>query len=180
MIKKISMLAVAAAAVSLALTGCVKAPATPVSPNLTGTWDFNPRPVIAMIDGSSVTVTVGDGTFPLGADELAAVYQIDVTGTLTEDAEEMTFTLMLAGDDPIGVTLAPTVPPDIRPLMATAAQGVIQGIIEAAQGGTVMIDLNTDADPDIMTVSGSFISALLGAAGEMPPPMSLVATRVIK
>ena len=108
MIKKISLLAVTAAAIALALTSCVKAPVSPVTPSLTGTWSFAPLPVAAMIDGSAVTVTVGTGQVPISADPLLAkITQVVVTGTLTEDAEENTFTLMLAGDNPITVMLVP-------------------------------------------------------------------------
>ena len=182
MFKKISLLAVTAAAVALALTSCVKAPVSGLldTKGLDGSWSFAPRPVMAVIDGTSVTVTVGDGTMALGqGNELASVTKIVVTSTLTEDAEEMTFTLMLAGDDPIMVTLA-GVPPALEPAVSTAAKGVIKGMIKAAQDGTVMIDLDSDADPDVMTVSGSFIGALLAAAGEQPPPTSLMATRIIE
>ena len=180
MIKKISMLAVMAAAIALVLAGCVKAPATPVSPNLAGTWSFAPMPVVAMIHGNAVTVTVGDGTAAVGMDELAAVTQIVVSGTLAEDEEENTFMLTLAeGDDAIMVTLAPTVPATLAPAVTSAATGAIKGMIVAAQGGTVMIDLDSEADPDTMIVSGSFIDALLTAAGLPVPPTGLMATRVI-
>ena len=178
MIKKISLLAVTAAAIALALTSCVKAPVSPVTPSLTGTWSFAPLPVAAMINGSAVTVTVGNGQVPISADPLLAkITQVVVTGTLTEDAEENTFTLMLAGDNPITVMLVPTIPAEDQAAQQTVAVAAITTIIEAAQDGTVMIALDTTG-VDTMTVTGSFIDALLVAAGMEPPAMGLTAIRV--
>jgi len=183
MIKKISMLAVAAAAVSLALTGCVKAPVTGLldTKGLDGSWSFAPHPVEAEIEGTSVTVTVGTGMAPISMHEdLAAVTKVVVMGTLTEDAEENTFTLMLAEGDSIMVTLAPTVPPAFASAATKVAAGAVKTMVEAAQGETVMITLNSDADPDTLVVQGSFIEALLMAAGADASPMGLMATRIIE
>ena len=182
MIKKISMLAVAAAAVSLALTGCVKAPATPVSPNLVGTWDFMPTPVVAVIEKSEgasrkVMVTVDTTQGPIADPNLAAVTQVVVSGTLTENAEEMTFTLT---SDAVMVDVSPTVAPQYRSVVKTVAEQAIATMIDTAikaTGGAVMIDLNVDANPDTLTVQGSFIEALLNALGVPPSPMGLMATR---
>ena len=177
MIKKISLLAVTAAAIALALTSCVKAPVSPVTPSLTGTWSFASLPVAAMIDGSAVTVTVGNGQVPISADpRLAKITQVVVTGTLTEDAEENTFTLMLAGDNPITVMLVP-IAAEHQVAEQTVAVAAIETIIKAAQAGTVMIALDTSG-VDTMTVTGSFIDALLVAAGMEPPAMGLTAIRV--
>ena len=100
-----------------------------------------------------------------------------MTGTLTEDAEENTFTLMLAGDNPITVMLVPTIPAEDQAAQQTVAVAAITTIIEAAQDGTVMIALDTTG-VDTMTVTGSFIDALLVAAGMEPPAMGLTAIRV--
>ena len=179
MIKKISMLAVTAAAFAVVLAGCVKAPATPVTPSLQGTWQFQMLPVQATIAGESVTVIVGDGMMPISADpKFAKITQVVVMGTLTEDAEEMTFSLMLAGDDAIAVTLLANIPPAHLAAETIVAQQAIEAVITAAQGGTVMIDLDTSVMPDTMTVTGSFIDALLTAAGAMLPEGGLTAIRI--
>ena len=184
MIKKISMLAVMAAAIALVLTGCVKAPVSGLldTKGLDGSWDFDPHPVEAEIDGTSVTVTVGTGMASISPmnEDLAAVTQVVVMGTLTEDAEKNTFTLMLAEGDSIMVMLAPTVPPAFEGAATKVAVGAVKAMVEAAQGETVMITLNSDADPDTMVVQGSFIEALLMAAGAPPAPMGLMATRIIE
>ena len=178
MIKKISLLAVTAAAIALALTSCVKAPATPVTPSLTGTWSFAPLPVVAMIDGSAVTVTVGNGQVAISQDpNLDDITQVVVSVTLTENAEEMTFTLQLAGDDAIMVSLVPTVLAADAPVVAAIATGVIEGMIKEAQNGVVMIALDTTG-VDTMTVTGSFVDALLTAIEVPVPPEGLTAIRV--
>lgn len=181
MIKKISMLAVTAAAFAVVLTGCVKAPATPVTPSLQGTWQFQMLPVQATIAGQSVTVTVGDGMMTISSvddPKFGKITQVVVMGTLTEDAEEMTFSLMLAGDDAIAVTLLAAIPPAHLAAETIVAQQAIEAVITAAQGGTVMIDLDTSTMPDTMTVTGSFIDELLTAAGAMVPPGGLTAERI--
>ena len=133
---------------------------------LDGSWSFAPYPVEAEIEGTSVTVTVGTGMAPISMHEdLAAVTKVVVMGTLTEDAEENTFTLMLAEGDAIMVTLAPTVPPAFASAATKVAAGAVKTMVEAAQGKAVMITLNSDADPDTLVVQGSFIDALLMAAG---------------
>ena len=182
MIKKISMLAVLAAAIALVLTGCVKAPASPIAGSLTGTWQFQhvPVTVTAVIDGTSVTVTVDDEGMPISKDQtFAKIISVVVEGTLTEDAEEMTFSLTLAEDeDAISVHLLPTIPLDYRPAEQIVAENAIKAVIAAAQGETVMIDLDTSPAIDTMTVTGSFIDALLMAAGMPVPPGGLTAIRI--
>ncbi len=181
--KKISMLAVLAAAIALVLTGCVKAPASPIAGSLTGTWQFQHVPVTvtvtAVIVGTSVTVTVDAGGMPISADpKFAKITKVDVIGTLTEDAEEMTFSLTLAEDNPITVDLLTTIPADYEPAERTVAVQAIKEVIAAAQGETVMIDLDTSPAIDTMTVTGSFIDALLMAAGMPVPPGGLKAIRI--
>ena len=185
MIKKISMLAVLAAAIALVLAGCVKAPASPVAGSLTGTWKFQDLPVGAMIgptadDGSApVTVTVGDGTLPISKDpRFAKITKVVVMCTLTEDAEEMTFSLTLAGADPISVMLVPTISPDSLGAEETVHKAAVRTVIEAAQGGTVTIALDTSG-VDTMTVSGSFIDTLIQQATGAPMPAGgLTAIRI--
>ena len=182
MFKKISLLAVTAAALAFALTSCVKAPVSPVAPSLTGMWSFAGLPVAttATIDGNDVTVTVGNGLLPISMKEpYAVVTQVVVKGTLAEDAEEMTFTLTLAtGDDPVVVSVHESVPPASRAQSAALAAGVVEGLIKTAQDGVVMIALDSAADPDTMTVTGSFIDALLTEI-ELPiPATGLMATRI--
>ncbi len=181
MIKKISMLAVLAAAIALVLTGCVKAPASPITGSLTGTWQFQhvPVPVTAVIDGTSVKVTVAAGGMPISTDpRFDKIIRVEVTGTLTEDAEEMTFSLTLAGANAISVDLLPTIPADYRTAESIVAKQAIEAVIAAAQGETVMIDLDTSPAVDTMTVTGSFIDALLTAAGAPVPPGGLTAIRI--
>ena len=64
MTKKISFFVVTVAAVTLVLSGCGKGPAPDMDdmemPSLDGTWVF--AGFSAMIEGTAVTVTVGDGT----------------------------------------------------------------------------------------------------------------------
>lgn len=189
MFKKISLLAVTAAAVALALTSCVKAPVSGLldTKGLDGSWRFGPSLTLpahleAEIQGDSVTVTVGNGMMPLGEQPgLSDVTQAVVKGTLAEDAEEMTFTLTLAsGADAINVMLRDGIAPDVQLQVRTFAVGAIKGMIESAHGETVMITLNSDADPDTLVVQGSFIDSLLMAAGLPASPMGLMATRIIE
>ncbi|MDD9987378.1 MAG: hypothetical protein OXQ31_13970 [Spirochaetaceae bacterium] len=186
MFKKISLLAVTAAAVALALTSCVKAPVSGLldTKGLDGSWRFGPSLTIpvaleAEVKGTSVTVTIGTGMAPISMHEdLAAVTKLVVVGTLTEDAEENTFTLMLAEGDSIMAMVA--VPDAFKHATETVAEAAVKTMVEAAQKGTVMITLNSDEDPDTLVVQGSFIEALLTASGLPPAPMGLMATRIIE
>ena len=183
MFKKISLLAVTAAAVALALTSCVKAPVSGLldTKGLDGSWKFDKfdtYPVEADIKGTSVKVKVTVGKTP--HEDLAAVTMVVVMGTLTEDAVEKTFTLMLAEGDSIMVTPASTVPPDFTSATTKVAVAAVKRTVEAAQNGTVMITLDSDADPDTLVVRGSFIDALLTASGLEPSPKGLMAKRIIE
>ena len=182
MIKKISLLAVTVAAITLALTSCVKAPVAGLldTKSLDGTWQFDNLPVRAVIVGPAVTVTVGTGMVPISEDpRLIKVTLVTVKGTLTEDAEENTFMLTLAsGDDAIDVMLAGDVAPVDQLAHRALARGVIEGMIKEAQEETVMITL-TPGDVYTMVVQGSFIDALLVAAGLPSSPMGLPATRIV-
>ena len=73
-----------------------------------------------------------------------------------------TYKLALAeGDDAISVTLAPGVPPALE----AVAIGVIKTLIEDAQDG----DVDITVSDDMMTVKGSFLSALAQALGTPVP-----------
>ena len=111
-----------AVAVAIALTSCVKAPVSPQIQNLTATTGY---PVVAMIDGADVTVTVGDGVTPIQGLELAT--PVVVMGTLAEDAEEMTYTLRLAGDNAVVVTPTPTGQPQVTAVVARQLASEIAG-----------------------------------------------------
>ena len=86
-------------------------------------------------------VTVDTTQAPIADQSLAAVTQVRVSGTPTEDAEEMTFTLT---SDEVMVSLGPSVAPPYIPAVTKLAE---------------------DANPDKLTVQGSFIEALLKAIG---------------
>ena len=179
MFKKISLLALTSAALAFALTSCVQAPVSPVAPSLAGMWSFAGLPVAttATIDGNDVTVTVGNGLSPISMKEAyAAVTQVVVKGTLAEDAEENTFMLTLAdADDAVVVSVHASV---TLPALAKTVAAGIKTLITAAQGGVVMIALDSAADPDTMTVTGSFVDALLTEI-ELPiPATGLMATRI--
>ena len=175
MIKKISMLAVTAAAFAVVLAGCVKAPATPVTPSLQGTWSFAPAfpNVTATIDGADVMVTaliVPGTTNPA----LASVTKVEVDATLHEDAEEMTFKLTV---DDIAVS-AEALTGQARGDREAVAKGVIQTMLAAVQDQEFMINLDTSIQPDQMTLTGSFIVALLDGLGAMVPEGGLTAIRI--
>ena len=134
-------------------------------PSLDGTWVF--AVFSAMIDGTAVTVMVGDGMSGLSTDPAspyAAVTQIVVKGTLGVEGTAYKLTLS-EEDDPITVT------PDAA--QATVVP-VLKGVIETAQAGDVMITVDEDADPDTITVTGSFLDALLGAFDMQVPEGGLV------
>lgn len=186
MFKKISLLAVTAAAVALALTSCVKAPVSGLldTKGLDGSWRFGPSATLpaaveAEIKGTLVTVTIGTGMAPISTHEdLATVTKLVVMGTLTEDAEEETFTLMLAEGDSIMVMV--DVPDAHKNATTKVAVAAVKAMVEAAQKETVMITLNSDDDPDTLVVQGSFIEELLAASGLPPASMGLMATRIIE
>ena len=177
MIKKISMLAVVAAAIALVLTGCVKAPASPVTGSLAGTWSFAPYPVTATITGNAVMVTAHippDTTDP----RFGSVTQVVVNATLHEDAEEMTFKLTLA-DGPAAIVpmVAPGLSPQARDDRLVVVTAAIKTLVEAVQDKEFMLTLDTSGD-DTMILTGSFIVALLTELGATVPAGGLTAVRV--
>lgn len=181
MIKKISMLAVLAAAFAVVLAGCVKAPASPITGSLEGTWSFEPFPVSATITGNAVmvTATIVPGTTDPTDTRFASVTQLVVNATLTEDAEEETFTLTLVdGDTAVIPMLTPGLSPQAHADRLVIVSTAIRTMIEGIQDKTFMIKLDTSGEPDTMTLTGSFIVALLTELGAMVPPDGLPASRV--
>lgn len=176
MLRKISLLAVTATAISLALTACVKAPSPSLTGSINGTWSFAPSPVMATIEGTRVTLTADIP--PRHPDpRFATISRVVVIGILEE--EETTFKLTLTeGDDAIVVTLVDDVPAQEQPTQRTLATAVIRTAIEAAQDESFMLTLDTSDDVDTLTVKGSFITTLLTELGETVPEGGPTATRV--
>lgn len=128
----------------------------PTAPSLDGTWVFTG--FVAMIAGESVTVTVGDGMTSIapGDPTYGGLTQIVAKGTLTVDGMAYKLTLSEEAD-------AITVMPEAAgPLVVPG----LQGLIQTAQTGPVMITVDADADPNTITVTGSFIVALASALGQ--------------
>ena len=175
MTKKISFFVVTIAAVTLVLSGCSRGLAPDMDddmemPSLDGTWVF--AGFSAMIDGAAVTVTVGDGMSGLSTDPAspyAAVTQIVVKGTL--GVEGTAYKLTLSEEDDAITVMVTDAAPTGADLVAAAA---IQTLIMPAPDGDVMITVDEDADPDTITVTGSFLDTLLDAFGMQVPEGGLV------
>lgn len=158
------LVAAMAMAIALVIGACESTTPTPAAPSLDGTWVF--AGFTATIAGEDVTVTVGDGTMPLSTDptsHYALVTQIVVKGVLAPDG--MAYKLTLSEEaDAITVTAVQGAPPGTDAQAAAIVSGLIM-TAQAAQTGPVMITVDTDADPDTLTVAGSFIVALASALG---------------
>ena len=117
-----------------------------------------------MIDGTAVTVTVGDGMSPLPTTDptYAAVTQIVAKGNLAPEGTAYKLTLAEGDEAAITVTLSDAVPEAQRPVAQIAAKAAIRTLIMAAQDGDVTITVDEAADPDTMTVMGSFLDTLVG------------------
>ena len=181
MTKKISYYVVTAAAVALVLSGCGRGLAPDMddmdmAPSLDGEWHFASHRFVAMIDGMSVMVTVGDGMTPLVTTNptYAVVTQIVAKGNLALEGTAYKLTLA-EGDDAIEIMLSSALPPGIDPAIATVvAKTTVRTLIEDAQNGDVMITVDEDADPATMTVMGSFLDSLLNELGMQVPEGGLV------
>ena len=174
---RVSLFVVTAAAIALVLTGCGRGPATdtmteqppaeeqPMAPSIDGTWVFTGfTAVIAVPD---VTVTVGNGTDPLGDQLLSNITQVVAKGTLTMSGTAYRLTLA-EGDDAITVTLAPGVP-DAAKIVAIET---IRTLIRGAQDGD--LDITVSDDMTMITVKGSFLGNLGEALGMPVPEEGLV------
>ena len=163
--QKISLFVVTAAAVALVLSGCSRGPGTddmempdeqPTMPSLDGTWYF--AAAVVEVEAGAFTVTAGDGTVALGTEgHFAMITMVVVKGTIA--AQDGAYMLTVGTDaDSVDLTFAPTVP--------EAAQGtataVVTGLLMTADDAPVMVDIDAEADPVTMTVTGSFITTLLG------------------
>ena len=159
MVSRVALLVVFAAAIGLTLTGCGGGPGTDkMTEPIDGTWVFDG--FSAEIAVPDVTVTVGDGMQPLGADLLANVVQIVAKGKLTA-VEGTTYKLALAEGDAISVTPASDAPLDLE----KAAIAFLESSIAAAQDG----DVDITVSDDMITVHGSFLDELAKAlSGEVP------------
>jgi hypothetical protein len=170
MTKKISFFVVTVAAVTLVLSGCGNGPGMDdmEMPSLDGTWVF--AGFSAMIDGTAVTVTVGDGTMPLVPTDpvYGGVTQIVAKGALSMGETAYKLTLAEA-DDAIIVMLFPGVA-EMHPTAEAVAIGAIKTLIEPAQAGEVDIKV----EDDVMTVKGSFLDMLVGALGMQVPEAGLM------
>ena len=161
--KTTSLAAATVVAIALVLSACESTTSTPAAPSFNGTWVFTG--FAATIDGEDVTVTVGDGTMPLSMDPtsvLAAVTQIVVKGVLAMDGTKLTLS---EETDAITVTAVPGVPPGTDAQAAIFIKEVITAA-QTAQAGAVTITVNAEADPNTITVGGSFIVALASALGQ--------------
>jgi hypothetical protein len=150
--KKISLFVVTAAAVALVLSGCSRGPGTDdmeMMPSLDGTWVFDGFQ--AIIDGTAVEVTVGNGVDPLPTANpaYAVVTQIVAKGNLAPEGTAYKLTLSEEAD---AIT--------VMPEAAGAVAVPLKGAIETAQAGEVMITVDEDVDPNTITVMGSFLDTL--------------------
>ena len=154
--KKISLFVVTAAAVALVLSGCSRGPVTDAmeTPSLDGMWHFAAG--IVEVEAGAFTVTAGDGTMALGTEvPFAMITKAVVKGTIA--AQDGAYMLTVDADS-VQLTFAPTVP-EAEQGTATA---VVTGLLREADDAPVMIDIDAEADPVTMTVTGSFITTLLG------------------
>ena len=156
--KKISLFVVTAAAVALVLSGCSRGPAMadeqPTMPSLDGTWHFAAG--IVEVEAGAFTVTAGDGKMALGTEgHFATITMVVVKGTIA--AQDGAYMLTVDADS-VKLTFLPIVP-EAEQGTATA---FVTGLLMAADDAPVMIDIDAEADPVTMTVTGSLITTLLG------------------
>ena len=172
---RLALLVVITAAIGLVLTGCGRGPGTdkmpkppptdePTMPSIDGTWYFHGFK--AEITEPDITVTVGDGMTPLREDQpYASVVKIVAKGKVTA-VEGTTYMLALSkGADPISVTLAQNA--TVTEAFAIAA---IRAVIVSVQDENVDIMVSDN----MMTVTGSFLSALAQALQDNMPVTEVV------
>ena len=161
--KKISLFVVTAAAVALVLSGCSRGPVMadeqPMMPSLDGTWHFAAASV--EIEAGAFTVIAGDTTMALGTEvPFATITKAVVKGTIATIAgQDGAYTLTVGTDAPsVQLTFLPTVTEAEKvTLRATVMEALM-----AAGNAPVMIGIDAEADPVTMTVTGPFITTLLG------------------
>jgi hypothetical protein len=151
--KKISLFVVTAAAVALVLSGCSRGPGTDdmeMMPSLDGTWVFDGFQ--AIIDGTAVEVTVGNGVDPLPTANpaYAVVTQIVAKGNLAPEGTAYKLTLSEEAD---AITVTPAA-------AGATVVPVLKGLIMTAESEDVMITVDEDVDPNTITVMGSFLDTL--------------------
>ena len=164
MTKKISFFVVTVAAVTLVLSGCGKGPAPDMDDTgLDGTWVF--AGFSAMIEGTAVTVTVGDGTMslPTAHPAFAAVTQIVAKGNLAPEGTAYKLTLSEEAD---AITVTPAA-------VGATVVPVLKGLITTAESEDVMITVDEDVDPNTITVMGSFLDKLWELLGLEVPEAGL-------
>ncbi len=164
--KKISLFVVTAAAVALVLSGCSRGPGTDdmmpdgqaMMPSLDGTWYF--AAAVVEVDAGAFTVTAGDGTMALGTDvPFSMITKAVVKGTIATIAGQDGAYMLTVGTDAQSVDLT------FAAIVPIAQQGQARVLATAAlmEAGNapVMIDIDAEADPVTMTVTGGFITTLL-------------------
>ena len=172
------------AAVTLVLSGCGKGPGMDdmdmALPHI-GTWYFaDPMPDddILVPPGARLVLEEAKFTLAMGDDDMTTfeLFQtpgftkFEVEGTYTAAADG-TFSFSLPDEDMDGVPDLTAFAPTGADLVAAAA---IQTLIMPAPDGDVMITVDEDADPDTITVTGSFLDTLLDAFGMQVPEGGLV------
>ena len=137
----------------------------PMMPSLDGTWHFAEATV--EVQAGAFTVRAGDGTMPLGAEgHFAMVTMAVVKGTIAP--QDGAYLLTVGTDeDSVQLTFADTVAEELR----GAATRIFTELLMLADDDPVMIEIDAEADPVTMTVTGSFITTLL----DMPAGTELVA-----
>ena len=173
MTKKISFFVVTVAAVTLVLSGCGKGPGMDMpdeqsmAPAYVGEWHFTGA--VVELEAAAFTVTVDGGGMPLGMEPpFSLITKVVVKGAIAAEDGAFMFTV---GEDAesVQLTFAAPVPEADKP----AATAVATGALKAADDASVMIEIDAEADPVTMTVTGSFITTLLG----MPPGTALTACK---
>ena len=171
MTKKISFFVVTAAAVALVLSGCGKGPGmdemATVPPHI-GTWYFaDPMPddAIPVPPGARLVLTETAFTLVMGDDmetpftlfETPGVTKFEVKGTYTIGADGSTSFNLL---DPLSSAVA-VEPAALALQIAPKALAAVAAIPEDA---TAMVVIDP-ATPNMVTISGDFMPALLNLPG---------------
>lgn len=168
--KKLSMFVVTAVAGALVLTSCGGGPGTGgvdngdgTAPPYVGEWHFGPNGMVAL-QADAFTVTVGDGTTPLGTESpFNMVTKVVVKGALTVTGD--TFTLA-PDTDTVELKL-------VDPTQAAAIAPVVGAAIATAASAPGTFEVDDTTDPPTMTIVAPLIAALL----ELPQDQPLTACK---